>query len=207
MADNGARSRAAEYVDADHRRHHDALKASHKKWERNELNHELGRINSIKQNRDEIDARYVQRVKTIQSRKESVALTIQRRHTSIAGRLEALTPKGRARQAETWRRLDERAENLELRAGKKHQMQLAQHDRHVQTARISAARTINGSRGQNRDALQEHHQKHIERRPDKIHACRRELQQEKLAELRSEMKHEWQQQVNKPPSQTVQHKR
>jgi hypothetical protein len=207
MADNGARSRATEHVDAEHRRAHDALKTSHKKWERNELNHELGRINSIKQNRDGIDDRYVQRIKTIQSRKDSVALTIQRRHNSIAGRLEALTPKGRARQAETWRRLDERAETLELRAGKKHQTQLEQHDRHVQMARISAARNINGSRGQNRDALQEHYLKHIERRPDKIHARRREMEQEKLAQLRPELKHEWQQQANKAPSQTIQHRR
>jgi hypothetical protein len=33
MADTGARSRAAEYVDAEHRRAHDALKTSHKKWD------------------------------------------------------------------------------------------------------------------------------------------------------------------------------
>ena len=207
MADDRAKSRAAAYVDAEHQRAHDALKASNKKWERHQLNDELGRINSIKQNRAVIDARYLARMQTIQNKKANVALIIQRRHDSLAGRLERLTPKGRARQADTWRRLDERAETLELRAGQKHQRQVEQHHGHVQAARVSAARNVNGLRGQNRDALQDHQRQHIEHRPNKIHTRMRELEQAKIVQLRPELKHQWHQQANKAPSQTIQRKR
>jgi hypothetical protein len=205
MAD--AKSRAAEYVDAAHHRAHAGLKASHAKWERHELNHQLGRINSIKENRATIDARYVQRVQTIQNKKANMAVIIDRQHKSLGGRLEALTPKGRARQAETWRRLDERAGYLEWRAGIRHQQKLEQHHGHVQEARMTAARSVKGLRGQHRDDLHTHKQQHLERRPNKIHTRMREMEQAKIVQLRPALKHEHTRQANKPPSQTIQHKR
>ena len=204
MAD--AKSQAAAHVDAQHHRAHTALKASHAKWERHELNHQLGQVNSVKENRATIDARYVQRIQTIQNKKANMARIIDRQHKSFAGRLEALTPKGRARQADTWRRLDARAQNLEWRAGRRHQEKLEQHHGHVQAARITAARSVKGLRGQNRDALHEHKQQHLERRPNKIHARMREMEQAKIVQLRPELKHQFTRNANRPP-QTIQHKR
>ena len=191
MADQRAKARAAEYVDAEHQRAHGALKASHQKWERHELNHHMGRINSIKENKAVIDARYVSRMQTIENKKASIARIIDRPHKSSGGRQAAPTPKGRARQAETWQRLDERAHLLEMRAGRKHQMQLEQHHGHVQAARVSGNRDWMGLRGMNRDALVDHHRKHIEQRPDKIHTRTRERERAKLVELRPELKHQW----------------
>lgn len=197
MAD--AKARAAEYVDAAHHRAHAGLKASHAKWERHELNHQLGRINSIGQNRTVIDARYVARMQTIQNKKANMARIIDRQHKSIGGRLERLTPGGRARQAATWQRLEDRAFTLELRAGRKHYMQLEQWSGHVQAARLTAARDMKGMRGQNRDALHDHKRQHIEHRPNKIHARMREMEQAKVVQLRPELKHQF--------TQTAQHKR
>lgn len=189
MAD--AKSRAAEHVDAAHHRAQASLKASHAKWERHELNHHRSRISSIKENEAIINARFVARSQTIENKKANMAKIIERQHKSLGGRLAALTPQGRARQADTWRRLDERAHYLQWRAGILHQRQLEQHHGHVQAARITAAQSVKGLRGQHRDDLHDHKQQHIERRPNKIHARMREMEQAKVVQLRPELKHQF----------------
>lgn len=193
MADSRARVAATAYVDAQHHRAHGQMKASHQRWERHELNHHMARINSIRQNEAIINARYVARSQTIENKKANMAWIIDRQHKSVAGRLDRMMPGGRARQAATWERLQERADQLQIRTARQHQAQIERHGQVLQAARQTRNQEWMGLRGMHRDALVDHQKQHIENRPNRVHARMREMQREKLMRLRPELMQAWRQ--------------
>jgi hypothetical protein len=198
------RRRAGEWVDAEHRREAQALKLSHSHAEKSMLNRGLDRIHSLSQNRAGIDDRYLTRIASINARKERVAEIIQARHRSPLGRLQALTRKGRAAQAEEFQRLHGRARELERRAGRNHQMHLARHDRLLRKARYEEAQFVKIYRLDNRQIRDDHRRYNIDNRQNQVHERVRDMQQERKRSLSIAHKQEFNRQANRPPSKTVQ---
>src|SRR3954468_24913360 len=98
-APDDIRTQAATYIDGEHRRVHDDLIHEHRRQEQRMLSWEKSRLESHARNREVSELRYAQRLRTIEAKRDRMAARIQARHNSIGGRLEALTKKGRERQA------------------------------------------------------------------------------------------------------------
>jgi uncharacterized protein YbjQ (UPF0145 family) len=134
------RTQAATYIDGEHRRVHDDLIHEHRRQEQRMLSWEKSRLESHARNREVAGLRYAQRLRTIEEKRDRIADRIQARHNSIGGRMQALTKKGRERQAAELQRLDDRAERLQAQAGRNYQalterqFQAEQRD-HIRTAR------------------------------------------------------------------------
>src|SRR3954468_8853149 len=120
-APDDIRTQAATYIDGEHRRVHDDLIHEHRRQEQRMLSWEKSRLESHARNREVAGLRYAQRLKTTEEKRDRIADRMQARHNSIGGRLEALTKKGRERQASELQRLDERAERLQAQAGRNYQ--------------------------------------------------------------------------------------
>src|SRR3954452_17769357 len=139
MADD-IRTQAATYIDGEQRRVHEDLIQEHRRQEQRLLSWEKSRLDSHARNREVSGLRYAQRLRTIEEKRDRIADRMQARHNSIGGRLEALTKKGRERQAGELQRLDDRAEQLQTRAGRNYQALTerqfqAEHRDRIRTAR------------------------------------------------------------------------
>jgi uncharacterized protein YbjQ (UPF0145 family) len=155
MADD-IRTQAATYIDGEHRRVHDDLIHEHRRQEQRMLSWEKSRLESHARNREISGLRYAQRLRTIEEKRDRIAERIQARHNSIGGRMQALTKKGRERQAAELQRLDERAERLQAQAGRNYQALTERQFQAEQRDRIRTARELKDFR---RD--HEMRQKHI----------------------------------------------
>src|SRR5713101_1683637 len=110
------RTQAAAYVDSEFRRTHDDLFTEHRRQEQRQLAWHKSRLESFARNREAGEQRYVQRLRSIDEKRDRIAERLQRQHNSMGGRLEAMTKKGRDRQADQLARLDDRAATLTAKA-------------------------------------------------------------------------------------------
>jgi hypothetical protein len=146
MADD-IRTQAATYIDGEFRRVHDDLIHEHRRQEQRMLSWERSRLESHARNREVSGLRYAQR---------------------IGGRLEALTKKGRERQAAELQRLDDRAAQLQARAARNYQALTERQFQAEQKDRIRTAREIKDFRRDHDDMRQQHIKDHQASREQKI---------------------------------------
>jgi hypothetical protein len=169
MADD-TRTQAATYIDAEHRRVHDDLIREHQRQEQRMLSWEKSRLESHARNREVAGLRYAQRLRTIEEKRDRIAERIQARHNSIGGRMQALTKKGRERQAAELQRLDERAERLQAQAGRNYQALTERQFQAEQRDRIRTARELKDFRRDHEEMRQKHIKDHQASREQKIEA-------------------------------------
>lgn len=136
------RREAAAYVDGEHRRTQNDLFIEHRRQEQRELSMHKTRLESFARNRELSEQRYVQRLRTIEQKRDRIAERMQARHNSIGGRLEALTKKGRERQADQLQRLDDRAASLTARATRQLEVRKERQFVAEQSNRIAYARQL-----------------------------------------------------------------
>ena len=151
------------------------------------------RLQSHARNREEAEERHAQRLRSIEERKERIADRLHRQHNSLAGRMQAMTKKGRARQAEQLERLDDRAAQLQGRAQRsfaalqERQFQAAQRDR------IQSARDVKFLRLDNLEARRTHADHHDRTRAFKIDVREQQLKQAQQQAREQALKRELQQ--------------
>lgn len=164
------RTQAAAYIDGEFRRVHDDLIHEHRRQEQRMLSWEKSRLESHARNREMAELRYAQRLRTIEAKRDRIADRMKARHNSIGGRLEALTRKGRERQAAELQRLDDRAERLQARAGRNFQALTERQFQAEQRDRIRTARELRDFRRDHDDMSQRHIKDHQASREQKIEA-------------------------------------
>jgi hypothetical protein len=170
MAEDGVRTQAAAYIDGEHRRVHDDLIHEHRRQEQRMLSWEKSRLESHARNREVSELRYAQRLRTIEARRDRIADRMQTRHNSIGGRMEALTKKGRERQAAELQRLDDRAAQLQVRAGRNFNALTERQFQAEQRDRINTAREMKEFRREHDDMRQQHVKDHQASREQKVEA-------------------------------------
>src|SRR3954447_21642661 len=169
MADD-IRTQAVTYIDGEFRRVHDDLIQEHRRQEQRMLSWEKSRLESYARNREVAGLRYAQRLRTIEEKRDRIADRIQTRHNSIGGRMQALTKKGRERQAAELQRLDERAERLQAQAGRNYQALTERQFQAEQRDRIRTAREMKDFRLDHEKMRQQHIKDHQASREHKIEA-------------------------------------
>jgi hypothetical protein len=157
---DGVRTQAAAYIDGEHRRVHDDFIHEHRRQEQRMLSWEKSRLESHARNREVTELRYAQRLRTIEATRDRIADRMQARHNSIGGRLEALTKKGRERQAAELQRLDDRAAQLQTRAGRNFNALTERQFQAEQRDRIMTARELKDFRREHDDMRQQHIKDH-----------------------------------------------
>src|SRR3954447_5447973 len=167
-APDDIRTQAATYIDGEHRRVHDDLIHEHRRQEQRMLSWEKSRLESHARNREVAGLRYAQRLRTIEEKRDRIADRIQARYNSIGGRMQALTKKGRERQAAELQRLDERAERLQAQAGRNYQALTERLFQAEQRDRIRTAREMKDFRRDHDEMRQKHIRDHQASREHKI---------------------------------------
>ena len=100
---------------------------------------------------------------------------MQARHNSIGGRLEALTKKGRERQAGELQRLDDRATQLQARAGRNFQALTERQFQAEQRDRLLTAHEMKFFRLDHHEMRQQHIKDHQASREHKIETRTQEI--------------------------------
>lgn len=169
------RTQAATYIDGEFRRVHDDLIHEHRRQEQRMLSWEKSRLESHARNREVSELRYAQRLRTIEERRDRIADRMKARHNSIGGRLEAMTKKGRERQAGELQRLDDRATQLQARAGRNYQALTERQFQAEQRDRIRTAREMKEFRRDHDEMRQQHVKDHQASREQKVEARAQEV--------------------------------
>lgn len=169
MADD-IRTQAAAYIDGEFRRVHEDLTHEHRRQEQRMLSWEKSRLESHARNREVAELRYAQRLKTIEAKRDRIADRMQARHNSLAGRLEALTKKGRERQAAEMQRLDDRAAQLQRLAGRNYQALTERQFQAEMKDRLLSAREMKTFRHEHEEMRQQHIKDHQASREQKVEA-------------------------------------
>ena len=167
--------RAAVFVDGAFRSAQQDLVREHLRQEKRILAFHKGQLESFARNRELAEQRYVQRMQRIERGYQRAALAVDKRHNSLAGRLERLTKAGRVRQQTTLEALEERRAKLERTAGANFRRTSERQSQAEQCDRISRARELKLFRQDHLDARQQHRDHHEATRDIKI-----EVQVEKL---------------------------
>src|SRR3954470_18298837 len=163
-------TQAATYSHGERRRVHDDLIHEHRRQEQRMLSWEKSRLESHARNREVSELRYAQRLRTIEAKRDRMADRIQARHNSIGGRLEALTKKGRERQAGELQRLDDRAERLQAQAGRNYQALTERQFQAEPRRRPRTAREMKDFRHDHEEMRQKHIRDHQASREQKVEA-------------------------------------
>jgi hypothetical protein len=205
MAEDGVRTQAAAYIDGEFRRVHDDLIHEHRRQEQRMLSWEKSRLESHARNREAAELRYAQRLRTIEARRDRIADRMQARHNSIGGRLEALTKKGRERQAAELQRLDDRAAQLQARAGRNFNALTERQFQAEQRDRIMTAREIKEFRREHDDMRQQHIKDHQASREQKVEARTQQVRRHTAEQtLKLEMQRQAEQARQRSPTAQMQ---
>jgi hypothetical protein len=162
------RKDAAAYVDGEYRRTQNDLFTEHRRQEQRELAMHKTRLESFARNRELSGQRYVQRLRTIEEKRDRIADRLHQQHRSLGGRLEALTKKGRERQADQLQRLDDRAATLTARATRQLEARKERQFEAEQSNRITYARQLKTLRQDHYGFRLEQTRRHIQTRDVKI---------------------------------------
>jgi hypothetical protein len=139
----------------------------------------------------------VQRLRAIEERRDHIAERLQRQHNSIGGRLEAMTKKGRDRQADQLTRLDARAATLTARATRQFEARKERQFEAEQQDRIAYARHLKFFRLDHHEMRQQqarHHEATRDRKvDDRVQAIRQTAEQTLRQELQRLQTHDQQQ--------------
>ena len=181
------RTQAAAYVDAEFRRTQDDLFREHRRQEQRQMAWNKDALRSFARNREISEQRYVQRLRTIEEKRDRIAERLQRQHRSIGGRLEALTKKGRARQAEILARLDDRAAALTARATRQFEARKERQFEAEQRERIHDARYLKFLRLDHLELRQQQARHHEATREPKIDDRVQAMRQTAERNLRQEL--------------------
>ena len=181
------RTQAAAYVDAEFRRTQDDLFREHRRQEQRQLAWHNSARQSFARNRELSEQRYLQRLKSIEEKRDRIAERLQRQHRSIGGRLEALTKKGRARQADILARLDDRAAALTARATRQFEERKERQFEAEQRERIHDARHVKFIRLDHLELRQQQARHHEETRERKIDDRVQAMRQTAERNLRQEL--------------------
>ena len=181
------RTQAVAYVDAEFRRTQDDLFREHRQQEQRQLAWHNSARQSFARNRELSEQRYLQRLKSIEERRDRIAERLHRQHRSIGGRLEALTKKGRARQAGILARLDDRAAALTARATRQFEAQKERQFEAEQRERILDARHVKSIRLDHLELRQQQARHHEETRERKIDDRVQAMRQTAERNLRQEL--------------------
>jgi hypothetical protein len=188
MADDGVRTAAAAYIDGDFRRVQDDLTHEHRRQEQRELSYHKGQLEGFARNRETAELRYVQRLRSIEEKRDRVADKIKARHNSIGGRLTGMTKAGRERQSAELERLDDRAAVLQGRAHRNFHALSERQFQAEQTDRITRARQIKFFRQDHLDTRQQQTKDHQASREQQIEARAQEIRRHTAEQtLRMEM--------------------
>jgi hypothetical protein len=140
----------------------------HQRQERRLLAYHRGRLESFADNRATAEQRYIQRMRSIEERRDRIADRMHAQHNSLGGRLARLTKAGRERQAGELERLNERATQLQGRATRNFNALTERQFQAEQRDRISRAHEIKLFRQDNLDARQAQAKAHAQNRPRQI---------------------------------------
>jgi hypothetical protein len=186
-------SRAAAYVEKQHREQRQALFDQHRMQEQRELARRKAELHSFKHQHSAVEERYAARTQQIERGRERARQAIERRHDSLAGRLQRITPAGRARQRDEFERLTTRAEQLHARAYNQYSNSCERLMHNEQKARIGHARELKALHQQHWQYREEHAQRHQQSREQQIESRTQTLRQVAEQQLRQAMKHDRQQ--------------
>lgn len=182
-ADDGLRKVAAAWIDGNFHERQQTLVREHRRLERNMLVWEQAQHKRSAWNAKEAEDRYLQRIRTIDERRDRIADRIYSQHNSIAGRLAAMTKKGRAAQAEQIERLDDRADQLRQQAGRNLSNLNDRMFRRDMEDRVFRARQIKLFRVDHMDARLTQTQRHQQSRDrmidDRVQAMQRVIEKER----------------------------
>ncbi len=168
MAEDASRARAALFIDARHHDERENLSLEHRRQEKRELAFHKSQLQGFERNREISEMRYVQRLRSIEEKRDRIADRLHRQHNSIGGRIEGMTKAGRARQAAQLERLDDRAAALQGRAHRQFEAVKERQFHAEQRDRISRAREMKFLRQDHQQARQSHARQHEATRPQKI---------------------------------------
>jgi hypothetical protein len=185
-----ARTRAAASVDREHREQHQALIYYHRHEEQAHLRQAKRQLGSFDDNQAQAEQRYVQRMRSIEEKRDRIADRLHRQHNSVGGRLQAMTKAGRAKQAVQLDRLDDRAAQLQSRATRQFQALTERQFQVKQSERIWQARHLKLFRAANLDDRQKHMQDHEQKRPWKIEDRVQTLRQVAEQDLKQALRHD-----------------
>jgi hypothetical protein len=130
---------------------------------------------------------------------------MQARHNSIGGRLEALTKKGRERQAAELQRLDDRAAQLQARAGRNFNALTERQFQAEQRDRINTAREMKEFRREHDDMRQQHIKDHQASREQKVEARTQQVRRHTAEQtLKLEMQRQAEQARQRSPTAQMQ---
>jgi hypothetical protein len=204
MADD-VRTQAAAYIDGEFRRVHDDLIHEHRRQEQRMLSWEKSRLESHARNREVSELRYAQRLRTIEAKRDRIADRMQARHNSLGGRLEALTKKGRERQAAELQRLDDRAAQLQVRAGRNFNALTERQFQAEHRDRIMTAREIKDFRRDHDEMRQQHIKDHQASREQKVEARTQQVRRHTAEQaLKLEMQRQAEQARQRAPTAQMQ---
>jgi hypothetical protein len=181
------RTQAAAYVDSEFRRTQDDLFSEHRRQEQRQLSWHKASLQSFARNREAGEQRYVQRLRSIEQKRDHIAERLHRQHNSIGGRLEALTKKGRARQADQLARLDDRAAALTARATRQFEALKERQFEAEQRDRISYAQQLKFFRLDHYELRQQQAKHHEATREQKIDDRVQAMRQTAERNLRQEL--------------------
>jgi hypothetical protein len=183
------RKDAAAYVDGEYRRIQNDLFSEHRRQEQRELAIYKTRLESFARNRELSEQRYTQRLRTIEEKRDRIEERLRRQHQSLGGRLEALTKKGRERQAGQLQRLDDRAAALTVRATRQLEARRERQFEAEQSNRIAYARQLKTLRQEHYGYRLEQTRRHIQTRDRKIDDRVRAMKLNMERSLRQEFQH------------------
>jgi hypothetical protein len=168
MAKDDVRTRAAAYIDDVHKHNYDNLFEEHRRQEQRSLAQHKIQLQRYEDSRITTDDRYVQRLRSIESKHDRVADQMHKRHNSIGGKLAAMTKAGRQRQADELERLGDRARQLQARATRQYQALTERRLETEQRDRISRARELKFLRLDHLENRRDMQQRHEMNRPQQI---------------------------------------
>jgi hypothetical protein len=182
MAEDGVRTRAAAYIDSQFRSEQHGWMREHQRQEQRMLAFHKSQLQSFANNRETAELRYVQRMQRMQRMQriergyQRAAVAVEKRHNSIAGRLERLTKAGRDKQEATREALDERRRKLDRMATANFRALGERQSRAEQAGRIARAREMKLFRQDHVDARRQQERMHQHNRPRQIEERSQTLQ-------------------------------
>jgi hypothetical protein len=181
-------SRASAYIDRTHRDQRQALFDQHRMQEQRELARRKGEMQGFRQQQRTIEDRYTARTQQIERGRDRAQQAIQKRHGSVAGRLQGMTKAGRARQQDEFERLATRVEQLHGRAYNQYSNSNLRLQNNEQKARIGHARELKTLHEQHWRYREEHTQRHQQTRDQQVQDRTQTLRQAAEQQLRQAMK-------------------
>lgn len=179
---------AAEFIDRGHNADYRALFEEHRRQEQRSLASHKNQLAGFAQNREMSQARYAQRMKSIEDRRDRIADRIYKQHNSPLGRLQGMTRAGREKQREQIDRLDERMVQVQGRATRQFNSLTERQERNLQHERLHRAQQMRHIREDHQTARQAQQRTNEQQRPRLIEDRKQAMWQQAEQQLKQELR-------------------